>query len=194
MPASLKTAISVGIGLFIALIGFVDAGFVTRIPDAAGTTVPVQLGGSGELSGWPVVVFCFGALLVIALWVRRVKGAILISIVATTVLAVIVDDGREPAQQPRPVPRSDGPPGREGLPGPLDGLVALLAIGRFDGRDRLLRRRVQHRTHRRPVTSSGVWTACRCRCDGSAQWEEGQAGAGTRIVTSARSRGDAPSR
>jgi len=91
VPTALKTAISVGIGLFIALIGFVDARFVTRIPDAANTTVPVQLGGSGELTGWPVVVFCFGLLLVIALWVRKVKGAILISIVATTILAIIVD-------------------------------------------------------------------------------------------------------
>jgi AGZA family xanthine/uracil permease-like MFS transporter len=91
VPTALKTAISVGIGLFIALIGFVDAGFVTRIPDVANTTVPVQLGGSGELTGWPVVVFCFGLLLVIALWVRKVKGAILISIVATTILAVVVD-------------------------------------------------------------------------------------------------------
>jgi adenine/guanine/hypoxanthine permease len=91
VPTALKTAISVGIGLFIALIGFVDAGFVTRIPDAANTTVPVQLGGAGELTGWPVVVFCFGLLLVIALWVRKVKGAILISIVATTILAVIVE-------------------------------------------------------------------------------------------------------
>ena len=44
VPAQLKVAISVGIGLFIALIGFVDAGFVHRIPDAANTTVPVQLG------------------------------------------------------------------------------------------------------------------------------------------------------
>src|SRR5689334_16252748 len=86
VPAALKVAISVGIGLFIALIGFVDAGFVTRIPDVANTTVPVQLGGSGSLRGWPVVVFAFGALLVIALWVRKVKGAILISIVTTTVL------------------------------------------------------------------------------------------------------------
>ena len=40
VPAQLKTAISVGIGLFIALIGLVDAGFVRRIPDAANTTVP----------------------------------------------------------------------------------------------------------------------------------------------------------
>jgi AGZA family xanthine/uracil permease-like MFS transporter len=91
VPTALKTAISVGIGLFIALIGFVDAGFVARIPDAANTTVPVQLGSSGVLTGWPVVVFAFGMLLVIALWVRKVKGAILISIVLTTILALIVD-------------------------------------------------------------------------------------------------------
>ena len=44
VPQQLKVAISVGIGLFIALIGFVDAGVVTRIPDAFQTTVPVQLG------------------------------------------------------------------------------------------------------------------------------------------------------
>src|SRR4051794_41439673 len=49
VPAQLKIAISVGIGLFIALIGFVDAGFVRRIPDAANTTVPVQLGPAGSL-------------------------------------------------------------------------------------------------------------------------------------------------
>jgi adenine/guanine/hypoxanthine permease len=91
VPAQLKVAISVGIGLFIALIGFVDAGFVTRIPDVANTTVPVQLGSTGQLSGWPVVVFVVGLLLVIALWVRQVKGAILISIIATTVLAIVVE-------------------------------------------------------------------------------------------------------
>lgn len=91
VPAQLKVAISVGIGLFIALIGFVDAGFVTRIPDAANTTVPVQLGSTGQLSGWPVLVFAIGLALVVVLWVRRVKGAILISIVATTMLAIVVE-------------------------------------------------------------------------------------------------------
>ena len=91
VPAQLKIAISVGIGLFIALIGFVDAGFVRRMPDAANTTVPVQLGPTGELAGWPVVVFAVGLVLVVALWVRQVKGAILISIVTTTILAIIVE-------------------------------------------------------------------------------------------------------
>src|SRR4051794_31660986 len=91
VPAQLKIAISVGIGLFIAFIGFVDAGFTRRIPDAAGTTVPVGVGPNGFLSGWPVLVFLFGLALVVTLWVRRVRGAILISIVLTTILAMIVE-------------------------------------------------------------------------------------------------------
>ncbi|MBA2948385.1 NCS2 family permease [Streptomyces himalayensis] len=91
IPQPLKQAISVGIGLFIAFIGFVDAGFVTRIPDAANTTVPVQLGGTGALAGWPILVFCLGVLLTIGLLARKVKGAILISIVVMTVLAVVIN-------------------------------------------------------------------------------------------------------
>ncbi|MFC5727539.1 MULTISPECIES: NCS2 family permease [Nocardioides] len=91
VPAQLKVAISVGIGLFIALIGFVDAGVVTRIPDVAGTTVPVQLGGDGNLSGWPVLVFVVGLLLMLALWTRQVRGAILISILVMTAVAVVLE-------------------------------------------------------------------------------------------------------
>ncbi|MCY7394875.1 MAG: NCS2 family permease [Nocardioides sp.] len=91
VPAQLKIAISVGIGLFIALIGFVDAGFVKRIPDAANTTVPVQLGSTGQLSGWPVLVFAVGLVLVVALWARKVRGAILISILLTSAIAVAVE-------------------------------------------------------------------------------------------------------
>ncbi|WP_432033890.1 NCS2 family permease [Streptomyces antibioticus] len=91
IPQPLKQAISVGIGLFIAFIGLVDAGFVSRVPDAGGTTVPVQLGGAGTLSGWPVLVFCLGVLLTFGLLARKVKGALLISIVTMTVLAIVID-------------------------------------------------------------------------------------------------------
>ncbi|MFF0184408.1 NCS2 family permease [Streptomyces sp. NPDC005244] len=91
IPQAMKQAISVGIGLFIAFIGFVDAGFATRIPDAANTTVPVQLGGTGALTGWPILVFCLGVLLTIGLLARKVKGAILISIVTMTVVAVVIN-------------------------------------------------------------------------------------------------------
>jgi len=91
VPRELKVAISVGIGLFIAVIGFVDAGFVRRVPDASNTTTPVQLGPAGQLAGWPVLVFLIGLALVITLWVRKVRGAILIAIIATTILAIIVE-------------------------------------------------------------------------------------------------------
>ncbi|MFI2349230.1 NCS2 family permease [Streptomyces sp. NPDC019443] len=91
IPGSLKVAISVGIGLFIAFIGFIDAGFATRIPGDTGT-VPVQLGASGQLSGWPVLVFCLGVLLTVALMARNVKGAILISIVTMTVVAIVINE------------------------------------------------------------------------------------------------------
>ena len=88
VPSELKVAISVGIGLFIALIGFVDAGFVRRTQVGP---VPVTLGPSGSLEGWPVLVFCFGLALVVVLWVLKVRGAIFLSIVVTTILAIIVE-------------------------------------------------------------------------------------------------------
>ncbi len=91
VPYGLRKAISIGIGLFIMLIGLVDSGFISRIPDAAQTTVPLQLGGDGHLNGWPVLIFVLGVLLTLALIVRKVPGAILISIVTMTVLAVIVN-------------------------------------------------------------------------------------------------------
>ncbi|MEU4111301.1 NCS2 family permease [Streptomyces sp. NPDC048208] len=91
VPYGLRKAIAIGIGLFIMLIGLVDSGFVTRIPDIAQTTVPLTLGTGGHLTGWPVLVFVLGVLLTLALIVRKVPGAILISIVAMTVLAVIID-------------------------------------------------------------------------------------------------------
>ncbi|MFD3543285.1 NCS2 family permease [Streptomyces sp. NPDC058662] len=90
VPLSLRKGIAIGIGLFIMLIGLVDSGFVSRIPDAAHTTVPLQLGGGGHLNGWPVLIFVFGVLLTLALLIRKTPGAILISIVVMTVIAVVV--------------------------------------------------------------------------------------------------------
>ncbi|MDA2805865.1 NCS2 family permease [Nocardiopsis suaedae] len=90
IPAGLKTAIAVGVGMFLAFVGFVNAGFITRVPDAANSTVPVQL-GDGALSGWPIAVFVLGLALTIALMVRRVKGAMLIGIGVATVVAIIVE-------------------------------------------------------------------------------------------------------
>ncbi|NUP31523.1 MAG: NCS2 family permease [Streptomycetaceae bacterium] len=91
IPLGLKQAIGVGIGSFIAFLGLVDAGFISRTPDAAGSTVPVTLGTDGHLQGWPTLVFCLGVLLTFVLLVRKVRGAILISIVLMTVLAMTVN-------------------------------------------------------------------------------------------------------
>ncbi|MDT3400265.1 NCS2 family permease [Streptomyces sp. B1866] len=91
IPQPLKQAISVGIGLFIAFIGFIDAGFVRRIPGDTGS-VPVELGTGGRLAGWPVLVFSLGVLLTVALMARGVRGALLISIVAMTAVAIAVNE------------------------------------------------------------------------------------------------------
>ena len=86
IPAQLKSAIAVGIGLFITLIGLVDAGFVRA---GAGTVVDIGVGG--HLNGWPTLVFVVGVLLIAVLMARKVRGAILIGILACTVLAVIIE-------------------------------------------------------------------------------------------------------
>jgi len=83
IPLSLKQAISVGIGLFIAFIGLVDAGFVQK-SDATLVTL-------GKFDNLPVVVSIFGVLLTAILLKVRVKGALLLGILGSTVLAIIIN-------------------------------------------------------------------------------------------------------
>ncbi|SCE87969.1 putative MFS transporter, AGZA family, xanthine/uracil permease [Micromonospora viridifaciens] len=117
IPAELKAAIAAGIGLFIAMIGFVSGGLVR-----AGTGTPVQLGGDGTLRGWPTVIFLVGLLLTGILVARKVKAGVLIGIVVTTVLAAIVNAFAKPGGAFLP----DGQPNPDGwrlnvptLPDPL---------------------------------------------------------------------------
>lgn len=91
IPDSMKVAMSVGIGMFIAMIGLVDAGFVRRVPDDAMTTVPVQLGIGGSIASWPTFVFVVGLILCGYMVVRNVPGGLFIGIVATTVLSLVVE-------------------------------------------------------------------------------------------------------
>jgi len=91
IPPSMKAAMGVGIGMFIAMIGLVDAGFVRRIPDAAGTTVPVGLGIDGSIASWPTVTFVLGLIICGFLVVRGVRGGLFIGILATTIIAMIVE-------------------------------------------------------------------------------------------------------
>jgi AGZA family xanthine/uracil permease-like MFS transporter len=88
VPRSLRIAISVGIGLFITIIGFVDAGFVRRTGVGP---VPVELGVGGALKGWPTIVFIVGLITISALLVRAVRGALLIGILTATGLAILVE-------------------------------------------------------------------------------------------------------
>jgi AGZA family xanthine/uracil permease-like MFS transporter len=85
VPIALKRAISVGIGLFIAFIGFFTAGFVVK-PDKG--PLPVGLGAFGTL---PAVVFLLGFVLTAWLMARRVRGALLLGIVLTTALAIVLN-------------------------------------------------------------------------------------------------------
>jgi len=87
VPAQLKAAITVGIGLFIAFIGLVDSGFVRS---SGNPSPPLQLGEDGSVGALPTVVFLIGLIIIGTLMARRVKGALLIGIVATTIIAIIL--------------------------------------------------------------------------------------------------------
>ena len=90
IPASLKRAIGVGIGLFILFIGMNAAGIVKPGPPG----VPVTL---GELTAAPVAVALFGLLLMVWFQSRGMASGLLLGIALTTFLAMIVNawtDGR----------------------------------------------------------------------------------------------------
>ncbi|WP_026196325.1 NCS2 family permease [Corynebacterium lubricantis] len=91
IPPSMKSAMSVGIGMFIAMIGFVNGGFVTRVPDAANTTVPVGLGIDGSIASWPTVTFVIGLIICGFAVVRNIRGGLFLGIVATTIIAMIIE-------------------------------------------------------------------------------------------------------
>jgi adenine/guanine/hypoxanthine permease len=83
VPLALKRAIGVGIGLFILFIGFANGGFIkTNSPATLVTySLPVEPGQ------W---VFLAGLLITVLLYVLRIKGALVISILLTTLLALAV--------------------------------------------------------------------------------------------------------
>jgi AGZA family xanthine/uracil permease-like MFS transporter len=84
IPISLKRAIGVGIGLFILFIGLYSGGLVKQGPPG----VPVTLGDLNSLS---VLVTLIGLFLTVSLMALRVKGALLIGILLTTVVAIVVN-------------------------------------------------------------------------------------------------------
>lgn len=85
VPRPLRTGIAVGIGLFITLVGLADAGIVRP-----GNPL-LQMGVNNHLLGWPMAVFVLGLIVLVLLFVRRTPGAMLITIVGMTVVAVILE-------------------------------------------------------------------------------------------------------
>ena len=80
VPDCLKHSIAVGIGLFIALIGLEYGGLIVDAPDV--------FIGLGDLTSKPVALVLFGLVLTSVLMVLRVRGAILIGILATAILGI----------------------------------------------------------------------------------------------------------
>jgi AGZA family xanthine/uracil permease-like MFS transporter len=81
IPANLKRAVAVGIGLFIALIGFSNAGIVVG---GGGTIV-----GLGDFFQTQVLLAFAGFVVIIVLYSLRIPGAILIGILTTTLISII---------------------------------------------------------------------------------------------------------
>jgi adenine/guanine/hypoxanthine permease len=81
VPASLKLAIGVGIGLFITLVGLRDGGIVVN---NAATGI-----GLGDLTTGPALIALAGILVGLGLAAAQVRGAILMGIATSTVLGLI---------------------------------------------------------------------------------------------------------
>jgi len=90
VPLALKRAIGAGIGLFILFIGFANGGLIVSgcspfvpLPVCAGTLVTVSFPATAAQ-----FVFLFGLALTVVLWVRKIKAALVISILGTTLVAL----------------------------------------------------------------------------------------------------------
>lgn len=80
IPLNLKYGISAGIGLFLAIIGLRAAGIVVDHPATLVTL--------GDLKSTTTLLACLGLLLIVALYIHRVPGAIIIGVLTVTALAV----------------------------------------------------------------------------------------------------------
>lgn len=107
ISASLKHSFAVGIGLFLSLIGLYETGivtsFVTGMPPAAllaaggerlrAPDVPLKI---GDLRSPEVLLALVGFAVMVALYLRRVKGAIFLGIVITAVIGIATGHGSAP--------------------------------------------------------------------------------------------------
>ncbi len=87
IPIQLKRGVSVGIGLFIAFIGFQNAGIVVN-SDSTLVTV-INFRNDFHTAGISALMAIIGIFIIVILHVKKVKGAILIGIFATWILGII---------------------------------------------------------------------------------------------------------
>lgn len=90
IPATLKSAVSVGIGLFIAFIGLQDAKLVVN-SDSTLITYQTFKGDTFRSVGVGAILALIGVLITAVLLVKKVKGGILIGIIVTWILGIICE-------------------------------------------------------------------------------------------------------
>lgn len=88
IPLPLKRAVSVGIGLFIAFIGLQNAGLAV---DSATLVQLTDFRENFSTTGICALLALIGLLLMSVLYIKKVRGAILIGIVATWILGIICE-------------------------------------------------------------------------------------------------------
>ncbi|MEK9659569.1 MAG: NCS2 family permease [Chloroflexota bacterium] len=81
IPKSMKLGIGAGIGLFLAIIGFENAGIVVDNP--------ATLVGLGDVASWPVLLAGLGFIIMAVLDNRKIPGAIVIGILVVSIIAWI---------------------------------------------------------------------------------------------------------
>lgn len=87
IPRSLKTAVSVGIGLFIALIGLLNSTVIVKNDVGLGL---------GNLVSKESFIFFIGLLIMAVLTARKTKGALLIGIIISTIIALFTGVSKLP--------------------------------------------------------------------------------------------------
>ena len=85
IPLDLKRAIAIGIGMFLTIIGLVNAGVVVQGPGSP------PLAMTSDLTTLRSLTFAIGLVLCSILVVRKVRGGLLIGIVATTLIAAVIN-------------------------------------------------------------------------------------------------------
>ena len=85
IPKSMKLGVGAGIGLFLAIIGFQNAGVIVDNP--------ATLVGLGDVASWPVLLAGLGFIIMSVLDKRNIPGSIIIGILAVSVIAWVTGAG-----------------------------------------------------------------------------------------------------